>query len=329
MDNIDGIFTGARKKDDAATFPLPHTSGNPKAHAPLQHDQTALAPAFWRVIAYFPVAVSLFFFISLLFYTLSPGHPNQCSSPIHQSTKSNPTPISANSGCRQNFGLFELSETGNETTVDVVAVHGLQGDAYKTWEHDDGSLWLRDFLPADIPFARIMTFGYDSTVAFSKSVAKIEDKALELLNQISAKRSSSSLHIPPKPIVFVSHSLGGIVVKKALIIAHERSSDPEYKDILENTRAIAFLGVPHKGSDSAWWAAFAANALKGASIGSSTNTALVSDLKKDSTTLANISKQFIDRARELLIYTFFETERLHGIVVCHSLTTDGPLSLIG
>lgn len=275
------------------------------------------------------MAVSLFFFISLLFYTLSPGHPNQCSSPIHQSTKSNPTPISANSGCRQNFGLFELSETGNETTVDVVAVHGLQGDAYKTWEHDDGSLWLRDFLPADIPFARIMTFGYDSTVAFSKSVAKIEDKALELLNQISAKRSSSSLHIPPKPIVFVSHSLGGIVVKKALIIAHERSSDPEYKDILENTRAIAFLGVPHKGSDSAWWAAFAANALKGASIGSSTNTALVSDLKKDSTTLANISKQFIDRARELLIYTFFETERLHGIVVCHSLTTDGPLSLIG
>lgn len=40
-----------------------------------------------------------------------------------------------------------------------MAFRGLQVDAYKTWEHDNGSLWLRDFLPAGIPHARIMTFG--------------------------------------------------------------------------------------------------------------------------------------------------------------------------
>ncbi|SLM37180.1 Tetratricopeptide-like helical domain [Lasallia pustulata] len=212
-------------------------------------------------------------------------------------SSSSPTLLRASGVPRQKIGLFELSKNGERKTVDVVAVHGLQGDAYLTWKHDNGSLWLRDFLPADIPFARIMTFGYDSTVAFSKSVANIEDKALELLNRLSAKR------------------LGGIVVKKALILAHERSSDPDYKDVLDNTKAIAFLGVPHKGSDSAWWATFAANALKGASIGTSTNTALVADLKKDSTTLSNISKQFVDRARDLIIYTFYETEVLFGVVV--------------
>ena len=222
--------------------------------------------------------------------------------------------LSTPSAQKEKIGLFELSQPGESKIVDVVAVHGLQGDAYKTWEHDNGFLWLRDVLPAEIPFARIMTFGYDSTVAFSNSVAKLEDKALDLLNRLSAKRSDAA-DSTSRPIVFVCHSLGGIMVKKALILAHERSSDLYYKDILDNIKAIAFLGVPHKGSDSAWWATFAANALKGGSFGSLTNTALVADLRKDSTSLINISKQFVDRARNLTVYTFFETRKLSGVLV--------------
>ena len=80
-----------------------------------------------------------------------------------------PLPLSVTHVSKEKIGLFELSTHESEKTSVVVAVHGLQGDAYKTWEHDNRSLWLRDFLPADIPNARIMTFGYDSTVAFSKS----------------------------------------------------------------------------------------------------------------------------------------------------------------
>ena len=215
----------------------------------------------------------------------------------------------------ENFGLFELSSQDILKTVDVVAVHGLQGDAYKTWEHENGCLWLKDILPAQAPFARIMTFGYDSNIAFSKSVAKIEDKALDLLNRLATERFTENADNQERPIVFICHSLGGIIVKKAMILAHERSSDPEFNDILINTKAIAFLGVPHKGSDSAWWAKFAANALKGACMGMSTNTALVADLRKDSTPLSHISNQFIDRGRNLKIYTFYETLKLFGTVV--------------
>lgn len=226
-----------------------------------------------------------------------------------------PVPPSVRHVSREKIGLFELSTNESEKTVDIVAVHGLQGDAYKTWEHDNGSLWLRDFLPADIPNARIMTFGYDSTVAFSKSVAKIEDKALDLLNHLSTKRPPAAPGTPPKPIIFICHSLGGIVVKKALILAHDRNH-LDYKDISANTKAIAFLGVPHEGSNSAWWAGFAANLLKGASIGTSTNTAILSDLEKGSTTLTNISNQFVEKAPNMILYTFYETERLHGVIVC-------------
>ena len=213
---------------------------------------------------------------------------------------------------KEKIGLFELSKAETSKKVDVVAVHGLQGDAFKTWECSNGSLWLRDYLPEEIPSARIMTFGYDSTLAFSNSVARIEDKALDLLNRLGAKRDEST---DRRPVVFICHSLGGVVVKKALILAHERSLDPVFKDILKNTKAIAFLGVPHKGSDSAWWANFAANALKGASIGLTTNNALVADLRKDSSALSTISKQFIERSRDLSIYTFYERLKLKGVLV--------------
>ncbi len=213
---------------------------------------------------------------------------------------------------KEKIGLFELSKADASKTVDIVAVHGLQGDAFKTWEDRHGTLWLRDLLPEDIPSARIMTFGYDSTVAFSNSVARIEDKALDLLNRLGGQRDENT---DRRPVVFICHSLGGIVVKKALILAHERSSDPTFKDILINTKAIAFLGVPHEGSDSAWWANVAANALKAATIGLTTNNALIADLRKDSSALSTISKQFIDRGRDLTIYTFYERLKLKNVLV--------------
>lgn len=110
-------------------------------------------------------------------------------------------------------------------------------------------------------------------------------------------------------------------MKKALILAHERSSDSYFSNILDNTKAIAFLGVPHRGADAAWWFSFAASSLKGATLGVSTHTALVKDLQKASPALATISKQFVERAKSLKIYTFYETRKLSGIVVCHVLAS--------
>jgi hypothetical protein len=89
-----------------------------------------------------------------------------------------------------------------------------------------------------------------------------------------------------------------------------------YRNILDNTKGIAFLGVPHRGADAAWWFSFAASSLKGATLGMSTHTALVKDLQKASHTLATISKQFVNEGKSLKIYTFYETRKLSGIVVC-------------
>ena len=95
-----------------------------------------------------------------------------------------------------------------------------------------------------------MTFRYDFTVIFSNFVIKVEDKALNLLNQLSLKQSAVD-NSCFKPIIFICHSLKDIVIKKVLILAHERSFNSDYKDILNNIKAIAFLRVSHKESDSA------------------------------------------------------------------------------
>ena len=216
----------------------------------------------------------------------------------------------------ERFGLFELSGKSPVKHVDVVAVHGLMGDPFETWKHENGKMWLKDFLVEDMPSARIMTFGYDSAVALSKSVGKIEDNALSLLNQLGVERSPPNPAFWNKrPIVFVCHSLGGIIVKKAMVLAHERRSEPAFKDILGNTKAMAFLSVPHRGSDIAWWGAAGANVLKTLCMETSTSSMLIRDLRKNSPALMDISRQFVPRSQNLKLYAFYELMKTGVILV--------------
>lgn len=61
----------------------------------------------------------------------------------------------------------------------------------RTWTHDSsGKSWLRDFLPKDLPGARVMTYGYDSSLVNSKSVMTIMEKAEGLLRELRFRRLS-------------------------------------------------------------------------------------------------------------------------------------------
>jgi len=75
-------------------------------------------------------------------------------------------------------------------------VHGLNGTAKDTWtDKETGTFWLEDLLPSAIPTARVMTFGYDSRLAFSRSRQGIESYALDLLNRLRAVRSKVSTYL--------------------------------------------------------------------------------------------------------------------------------------
>jgi hypothetical protein len=75
-----------------------------------------------------------------------------------------------------------------------VAVHGLGGDEITTWTHPKSkAFWLKDFLPQQIPDARIMTFGYNAAAAFGQSTAEIFNHAKSLLASLVDKREESEV----------------------------------------------------------------------------------------------------------------------------------------
>lgn len=79
--------------------------------------------------------------------------------------------------------LFDILIYSNS----IVAVHGLGGHPYKTWTEGQ-KLWLRDFIPKDLPRARILTFGYNAGLAFTKSTSTIRDFAVQLLESLRQLR---------------------------------------------------------------------------------------------------------------------------------------------
>jgi len=58
-----------------------------------------------------------------------------------------------------------------------------------------------------------------------------------------------SLQLNRRGIVFVGHDIGGIIIKKALILAAHNPS--KYGDIPFNTTHLVFLGTPHRNNAAA------------------------------------------------------------------------------
>ncbi|KAL9565576.1 hypothetical protein ACKAV7_009758 [Fusarium commune] len=89
--------------------------------------------------------------------------------------------------------LIAQGTSWTDRALDIITMHGLQG--YDTWEHPTHGLggssktvfWARDFLPKDLPSARIFTYHYLST-AFcdGQGITQAADKLLNKLKNLQA-----------------------------------------------------------------------------------------------------------------------------------------------
>lgn len=206
------------------------------------------------------------------------------------------------------YGLHVLVDPAPEATrgMDIVAIHGLNGHFRKTWTDPKTQFdWLRDAIPKVIPGARIMSFSYNSAVQFSKCTSGVYEFADQFLEHLSSKRRSGDT--ASRPVVFICHSLGGILLKQAIVRAFEQE---RYASILECSKAVIFMGTPHRGSSHATWGTMLSQILKLAAFGASTNTQLTKDLQPNSRLLEYVSRSFLERAQDLQIVSFYETDKM-------------------
>lgn len=76
-------------------------------------------------------------------------------------------------------------------------MHGLFGDPMKTWTYESlrrSVFWPADLLPEDIPTARILTFGYDASIAHfwgRPAENRVDTYSTELFEQLNDYRYNS------------------------------------------------------------------------------------------------------------------------------------------
>lgn len=83
-----------------------------------------------------------------------------------------------------------------------------------------------------------MSYGYDSTTAFSRSIGSIGSVAEDLLDRLKVSRPDEINR--SRPILLIAHSHGGLIVKKAMNTAWFKIGDRfnPYGDLLENVRGL-------------------------------------------------------------------------------------------
>ncbi|MCP2730916.1 esterase/lipase family protein [Limnofasciculus baicalensis] len=140
-------------------------------------------------------------------------------------------------------GCENLSRRG-----DVIFVHGLGGSARGTWhpqELDNDNNFWPFWLGEDLPDVGIWSLGYEvEPFRWKGNSMPLADRATNILDLLD------SYDIGDRPIIFITHSMGGLLVKQMLRSARDFG---KWSAISSQTKGIVFLSTPHSGSDMASW----------------------------------------------------------------------------
>lgn len=178
--------------------------------------------------------------------------PSPCSVGHCEENNSN------NSSCLVNL---EQESESSYPLLDVVFVHGLRGGPFKSWRIADnkssttskaglvenidleagklGTCWPSEWLGADFPGARIFTVKYKTNLTqWSGATLPLQEVSSMLLRKLTRAG------IGDRPVVFVTHSMGGLVVKEMLYEAKLNNLE----EFVKNTIGVVFYSCPHFGS---------------------------------------------------------------------------------
>ena len=146
-------------------------------------------------------------------------------------------------------------------------MHGLlDSEATNLDPHRDFA-WFEKHLPTRIKNARAYIFKYHWQASRIALPCAIDDAAKNLLSVCGLNETQSAENsVANWPVVLVCYGFGGIVVKKALLLADTRSDQPS---LARRTLGIVFLETPHASTTQDW-----AGSLKDVSIAEDANDCL-------------------------------------------------------
>lgn len=118
------------------------------------------------------------------------------------------------------------SDPQKQTSLSRASSASDMSEAESTLQNEEKYLlWPQQLLPRKIPNSRIFTWGYP--VKFrdiaQASSATISQHAANLLSNLADARNSPEEKV--RPLVFIAHSLGGIVVKRVSVTLMSKPSN--------------------------------------------------------------------------------------------------------
>ena len=189
----------------------------------------------------------------------------------------------AGNNAERRVGLLPIKGCENtDRSGDVIFVHGLGDHPITTWypnpaeikdEVDTDNFWQNrlssldfwlNWLGDDRPDIGIWSYGYEAMPfkessflyqvpivkrkieSYTGNASPIIDQASELLEVLQQR------DILSRPKIFVTHSLGGLIVKETLYLAYDDiNSNDKMRQLIGQTKGVVFCATPHQGSELA------------------------------------------------------------------------------
>jgi len=155
-----------------------------------------------------------------------------------------------------------------------------------------------------------MTFGYDADVVKLWGMAgsnKLRDHGKSLAYAVADQISTKS------PVIFIAHSLGGLVVEQALLLSW-RANESSLQGLFAATAAVMFMGTPHSGSALAFWGRTIAKYLN---VFRRTNKDILGVLEPRSEVLAAVEQDFqqmlLNPEIKIDVFCFYEELAMTGV----------------
>jgi TIR domain len=130
---------------------------------------------------------------------------------------------------------------------DVIFVHGLNGDARATWQpvREPERFWP-SWIGEDLLDVGVWSVNYPTNAsAWKGSTMPLNNLAINVLSRLSDYGLGKS-----RPVIFITHSFGGLLVKQILRCSDDGSA-PGLGDLAQWTRGVVFIATPHSGSSLA------------------------------------------------------------------------------